>query len=361
MSDSPRTWVLLDDRPGNSTQTLGLVRSLGWPFEIVQLHFGGLARLHPVLMGASRRVLDRSRSDALEPPWPDLVIAAGGRTAAVSRWIRRQSGGATRIVQLGRRGGAAAKHFDLVATPRNARLRPHPKRIETLLPLCRIDPTGLEDAADAWRERLELAASPRIAVLVGGASALYRFEPEDAAALARKVHALARETGGSVWVSTSRRTGKAATDQLAESLPDAAWFHDWSRDSEDNPFLAYLALADWIVVTGESESMLAEVCATAKPVLIYPLEPARAPTWRRRLGEVIVARAQRKGGGLCAWLIASGLVLPPRRLEALHRDLIANGRVDAFKKPPRGTHREPLMEVEEVAARVRSLFESSAP
>jgi mitochondrial fission protein ELM1 len=39
----PKTWVLLDERPGNSTQSLGLAQTLGWPFETINLNFNSLA------------------------------------------------------------------------------------------------------------------------------------------------------------------------------------------------------------------------------------------------------------------------------------------------------------------------------
>ena len=85
---SPRVWVLGDDRPGNATQSLGLAETLGWPLEQRQIQPGPLSRLHNRLLGGSRLGIDLSRSDPLEPPWPDLVIAAGRRSAPVALWIR---------------------------------------------------------------------------------------------------------------------------------------------------------------------------------------------------------------------------------------------------------------------------------
>ncbi len=368
----PRTWVLLDERPGNSTQSLGLAQTLGWPFETYYLHFGPMAKIHSAVLGGSTLGVDRRRSDAFGPPWPDLVIAAGGRTAPVSRWIRGKSGGRTRTVHLGRRGGARAACFDLVVTPGNARLWPHPRRMVTLLPTNRIDPETLRRAAQRWQPSFDAQPAPRIALLVGGATPLFRFGPDEARQLGGQVAALARDTGGSVFVSTSRRTGGPATRELAKALPDAAIFHRWSPGAEDNPFLGLLALADWIVVTGDSESMLAEACATSRPVSIYALPPVGRATPRRRMGEALVARAMqcRPAGpeaterlpwtlaGCCAWSISSGWIMPPRDLDGLRENLIASGRVHAFGDQPESGAVEPLREVENVAARVRKLFET---
>ncbi|MEZ5919300.1 MAG: ELM1/GtrOC1 family putative glycosyltransferase [Alphaproteobacteria bacterium] len=37
---------------------------------------------------------------ALEPPWPDLLIASGRKSIAASRYIRKMSGGKTLTVQI---------------------------------------------------------------------------------------------------------------------------------------------------------------------------------------------------------------------------------------------------------------------
>ena len=39
----------------------------------------------------------------------------------------------------------------------------------------------------------------------------------------------------------------------------------------ENPYFGYLALADAIVVTGDSVAMVSEACATGKPVHVYGL------------------------------------------------------------------------------------------
>ena len=123
--------MLRDDRPGNTTQSLGLAEALGWPYEVKQLRCRAAAALHNRWLGASLAGIDRDASTALEPPWPDLVIAAGRRTAPVAQWIRAQSRGRTRIVALGRKAGDDAERFDRVVTPSYARLFAHPRRIET--------------------------------------------------------------------------------------------------------------------------------------------------------------------------------------------------------------------------------------
>ena len=53
-----------------------------------------------------------ARSKTLRPPWPDVVISTGWRTVPITRWIAEQSGGRTRTVQMGRKGGDVVERFD---------------------------------------------------------------------------------------------------------------------------------------------------------------------------------------------------------------------------------------------------------
>jgi hypothetical protein len=370
----PAVWVLADDRPGNATQSIGLAEALGWPFERVDLSFSPLVYLPNPLLGASRRVLARASRERLCPPWPDLVIAAGRRTAPVARWISEETRGRTRIVQLGRKGANPADPFDLAISPEHARLCPHPNRFETAGALTHIRKSKLNDAARQWEYLFAPHPSPRIALLVGGPSQNYSFTPEEALAMARGVATMAARAGGSVFVTTSRRTGTAQTDAIARGIPDAAHFHRWSPEQKpsENPFLGYLALADVLVVTGESESMLAEASASEKSVHIYPLAPRR-PTLLVRLGAALVDRVvglaesrPRNNRGttrpqqglelLCSRLIARGFVRPQRDLAGVHETMVSRGLARMFDgslgdAPPVGHS-----EVEDAADRVRAMM-----
>ena len=81
----------------------------------------------------------------------------------------------------------------------------------------------------------------------------------------------ARETGGSVLVSTSRRTGAAAEQALRGALAGVPVHFHGSGAAGDNPYLGYLAWADELVVTADSESMLVECASLGKPLSIHPL------------------------------------------------------------------------------------------
>ena len=365
----PSVWVLADDRPGNTTQSTGLADALGWPYEVKRLTPGLLSRLHNRLLGASRSGLDASRSAPLAPPWPELVIAAGRRTAPVALWIREQSCGRTRLVQLGRKGADDADRFDLAVTPAFCRLFPHPKRFETSAALHAVSRSRLRDAALLWQERFAAAPAPRIALLVGGTSGQYRLDAAVARRLAADVLRFAEQLGGSVFATTSRRLSRAATDALCDALAGRAFVHRWRPDDRENPYLGILALADAIVITGDSESMLAEATAHGRPLYVYALPERTSFRALSMLREWVVARAQAQPSNqrgtarpqqglerLCARAIERGLVRPTRDLGRLHATLYRRGVARPFGKPFAPTDGAQLQDLEAVAARVRSLL-----
>lgn len=370
----PNVWVLTDDRPGNTTQSVGLADELGWRYQPIELRFRPTVYLPNPILGASIHFLSRRSRQLLQPPWPDLVIGAGRRTAPVARWIADRSRGRTRIVQLGRKGANPAEHFDLAVSPSHARLCPHPKRLETAGALTRIRRQTLAEAALRWQPLFADQPAPRIAVLVGGESHRCAFGPDEAEKLARQVAAMSEAAGGSVFVTTSRRTGAAAADAMERALPDVAHFHRWipGQSPEENPYLGYLALADVLVVTGESESMLAEAAASGKCVQIYPLPRRREGAATRlvmALVDRIVTMAEREPlnnrgttrpqQGLelfCSRLVERGYVRPHRDLGAIHRTMVRRGLARIFDGTLGDAVQKGHSEIEDVADRVRRMM-----
>lgn len=368
----PAVWVLTDDKPGHTSQSLGLAEELKWPYEVKTIRFTSWGLLTSYLRDASLAGVDKARSATLASPWPDLVIATGRRLAPVACWIKEQSRGRTRLVHL-RKGGEQAERFDLVVSHVHFCLPPHPRRIETIAPLNPINPQKLAQAAERWQEVFRDAPRPRIALLVGGTSATHRWDVETARRLGEEVRAFARAAGGSLFVTTSPRTGPAATEALQRELGEVSLFYRWQPGGRENPYLGFLALADVLIVTGESESMLAEAAATGKPLYIYPLPVHRLGLWARcqewlvacaqtpRLNTRGIPRPQEGWQYLCARLLERGLIQPRRDLDLLHRALVQHGVARFFGAPLSLTCGPPLREVDRVAHRVRAFMGDVGP
>jgi mitochondrial fission protein ELM1 len=267
MSDeSVPVWVLADDRAGNVSQALGVAEALALPFAVKTIRYDRWAKLPNLLRGAGLIGIEAESRTALVPPWPRLVIAAGRRTAPVARWIKRQCG--ARLVQIMDPGGPGRDDFDLIAIPAHDRPRPAANVLEIIGAPHRVGPARLTEEAKRWESAFAALPRPWIAVIVGGATRQRPFPVDMAEDLGRRVAALAAAAHGSVLLTTSRRTGAAQSQALAAALPEPRWLHLYGQPG-DNPYFGFLALADAIVVTGDSVSMCCEACAAPAPVFIW--------------------------------------------------------------------------------------------
>lgn len=212
------------------------------------------------------RALDPS-GDTLGPPWPDLVIACGRSTVALARAVKRASGGKTFWVQIQDPRFSRAE-VDLVVAPRHDRARGS-NIFSTLGAVHRVTEPKLAAAATRLGPRFAALPRPLLAVLIGGDNGVYRLTDAGFGRLCDQLTALAGQGFGLV-ITPSRRTGAAKTALLQErlkGLPAIIW-----DGSGENPYLAMLALADAILVTADSVSMVSEAAATGKPVYVIALE-----------------------------------------------------------------------------------------
>jgi uncharacterized protein len=267
MSSDPAVWVLHDGKAGMASQAVGLAEATGFSFieKPLAVRFPW-SRLPPQVWLAPFWAV-REAGMRLAPPWPDLVIACGRNAAAPALAIRRSSGDRSIAAQI-QEPEIGHDEFDLIVVPEHDRLR-GPRVIVTRGAVHRVTPVRL----DAARSRfLALAAMPRpiLSVLIGGSNRTYRLTLRRLGEIADALRRILRDDGGSLLVTTSRRTGAAGLTLLREKLthlPASIW-----DGTGENPYFAYLALADALLVTADSVSMISEAAATGKPVHVVDLD-----------------------------------------------------------------------------------------
>ncbi len=367
----PNIWILSDGKVGHTTQCETLAQTLGWPYVIKQVAFNKLNThqkkiwtiLPPNLYG-----MNQDASDPLTPPWPDVVMAAGWRTAPIARWIARESSGHSRSIQIGRNGGICAELFDIVVTPSYYQFLPHPNRIETLAPLNSPNTTPSSTVQEQWPNLFNNTPHPRIILVIGGSTKRFSLTAKQAREIGKQIVDLAQECRGTIFAVTSPRTSHEVTQAIEDALSPPHSVHRWTPNQTANPYYAYLLGGDIIVVTGESESMLAEAASLGKPVYIIPI-PERQANWVTSLNEWIVQRAHsrplNKRGTvrpqqgiekICSRLLQLGLVQPRRSLTQFHQSLIQQGIALPFGEPLRNGTRPQLREGEKVAEKIQDIL-----
>ncbi|MAH84903.1 MAG: hypothetical protein CBB68_11490 [Rhodospirillaceae bacterium TMED8] len=284
MTRSRGIWVLADERQGNRSQVIGVAKALKQPFLIKEIRYNWLACIPNILLGASFASATRETRLILPPPWPRLVISAGRRTGPIARAIKRKSGGSVRLIQI-MNPGSGAEEFDLIALPTHD-LPTHGKNTMSIVGAPNeLNEQELLCAYDYWHDKLCNLTKPRIALVVGGSTRRRVFSDRMARELGEQVANMARSLGGTVMLTTSRRTGGAATELInALDCPKRVFL--WG-DYKENPYKGFLALADMIIVTGDSVSLCSEACSTPAPVYIYAPEGLISPKHKRFLDQLI--------------------------------------------------------------------------
>lgn len=321
--------VITDGAAGNERQALALAQALRLTPVVHRIALRAPWRwIGPAQTRGVRFALPRRQWRALSRPWPALAIGCGRHAAVVTRALREASGGATYAVQiLDPRIDPA--HFDLVIAPRHDRLDA-PNVIQTMGSLHPIDDTRLAAARDAFPLFAKLE-QPRTVLLVGGPRRGLELDMAWMTTLIETIERWHARDGGSVLISTSRRTPTEWRERLRGAFRHGCTCF-WGGDADGaNPYAGYLAYADRIVVTPDSVNMLSEACATGVPV--FSSLPANAPA----------------------------------KLAAFHAELTDQGwlqeihAADADKDRSTLRHVPPLREISTVASKVWHQIEATRP
>lgn len=257
-------WIITEGMAGTENQCLGVAEAMGLMPVIKRIGLRQPWKALSPFIGFEQAW--SFTGDKLKAPWPDLVISSGRKAIAAARYIRRQNGDKTFIVQI-QDPRMRATTFDLVAVPAHDRLRGHNVFVTTATPN-RITAQRLHDGRQDFAAILRSVPNPRVAVLIGGTSKTYTITPENMKTLAAQLKELDR-LGYGLMVTASRRTGEENLLTLKNALHSTkAYLWDGRGD---NPYFGLLGWADYIVVTADSASMISEAASTGKPVYVIPL------------------------------------------------------------------------------------------
>ncbi len=253
-------WAVTTGEAGMRTQARGLAATVA--DVVVEKAVGG--RLAWPWTG-------RPPEPPLTQPWPDIMITCGRRAAPHAIAVKRASGGKTLIVHVqdprARRGA-----FDLIVAMDHDRIVAGGNVIKVPTALHDLTAENLAAAGRDWRDRFAALPRPLTGVMIGGDVKGRAFTIEDGL---RLIAGLKRRRGsGGLAITPSRRTPQPVKDMLTDAYAGdrGVFLGDLGGD---NPYRAIIALADRLVVTGDSVSMVSEAVATPLPVEVFDLRITR--------------------------------------------------------------------------------------
>lgn len=268
------------------------------PCEIVTKRItwkGGTGRLPWWLIPLPLKAL--TPESGVAPPWPDLWIAAGRATLPFSLRMRGWSKGETFVVQI-QDPRTPLSPYDLVIPPRHDRLEG-----ENVFPILgspgRVTPERLAEDLRRFEHAIAPLPHPRVAVIVGGKSKAHDLSAERAAKIAREIEEAVLQSRGSVMVSFTRRTppeAQALMEARLKHLPGVIW-----DGGGDNPYFAFLAAADYVLVTEDSTNLATDAASTGKPVFVLAMDGESAKLRRFHEDLERIGAARPFGGAFHTW------------------------------------------------------------
>ncbi len=283
-----RALVIGSGKAGHETNAKGVAEALGAETEFRRIApralFERLAPWGPMDF--------RERGVFLKRPLPDIVIACGRATVPYIRAMKKAGGERLFAVFL-QDPRASRRSMDLIWAPAHDRLR-GPNVLTTLTSPHPFSARRLAAARAAPDVRLVGLARPRCAIVLGGPSGAQHFTPADVERLREAARAIVGQ-GYSVMATPSRRTPPellAAVRDGAAGQPAFVW-----DGAGENPYPAMLALADAILVTGDSANMVGEAVATGAPVHIFEPGGGASPKLAAMIGGLIAIGAARRFAG----------------------------------------------------------------
>lgn len=263
-------WILSDGKKGTENQSVGLANAMGWKnylLKPIDVKFPWTL-LPPRLWFDPLKAVKKSKELFPDNTWPDILIAAGRICAAVAAEIRRQAQGKTFVIFI-QDPYMDPKNFDVVITPEHDDIQGD-NVIKVFGALHNVTADKLKKASSHHNNLIEYLPKPRVAVLIGGKNRHYKMTPALMEQYGSQLRHIAKRKTISYMVTGSRRTPVACLQAFKKGLGSAPAFV-WNGRG-DNPYYAFLAAADIVIVTSDSVSMVSEAMFTNKPLYVMELE-----------------------------------------------------------------------------------------
>ncbi|MBI4431182.1 MAG: mitochondrial fission ELM1 family protein [Candidatus Omnitrophica bacterium] len=286
--------VLLDEKAGHSTQSgavLNLVkktyRNQDPETEILEnkilVRYKSLFHrwaahvltflLLPWLQGRLGLItwtLERNSARAIETTYADIVISAGSANLPIHAAYAKENR-AKKIVVMKPSFPYSLLRYEVAIIPEHD--RPSAVRESFYIDLAPnlVDGTLLEEAGRKLREGQNLPDGHYIALLLGGDTKSYELDLLKLDFIFREINHAAERFGAKLLVTTSRRTPDRVEKLVREHFASSTLCRLLIIANErniDGAVYGMMSLAEAIVVTEDSISMISESIQSGKPVLV---------------------------------------------------------------------------------------------
>lgn len=283
-----RALILSDGKAGHENQSKKLVEFLGYQendYDVLVLkrkRFGKvLSFVNPISITSESQVL---KTTIENNPDYEIVVGAGTVPRLILLWIKKKYPHLKTICLMDpkRKYGK----YDVVAIPTHDKIKYKGDNVIRYTgALSSLSKKDLADARLKFKDEFSSFRKPLIGVLIGGKAKGYEFGPKKAKALVSKILSVGNAVQGSIYATTSRRTGGQQADYIYSTLTKKGF--SVYKGEGVNPYRGILAYSDILIVTPETVSMLTEAVASGAKVLIFDKDGVKGKRVKRFVSELL--------------------------------------------------------------------------
>lgn len=313
-------WCLTDGTTGMRHQALAVASAMKWDrcsdFRDIVI------TPHPVLRYAPRLARwwgQLPLTLAAKPPhirincttdFPQIIVTCGRRMAGLSIALKaraKQQGAQLKTIHL-QDPRLSPQYFDILIVPHHDPARGK-NVIVTKAALNRLNRPLIDAASKKLPKHWRSAASPRVAVLIGGENRRYTISDKMANDMADQLARFAKSNNANLFLIPSRRCPETVWHILQSVLKHTNLYAN--EKQQPNPYPGVLGIADIVIVTSDSINMVSEAAYTGKPVMIA--------YWRSETGRIAKFHQTMQRAGHCLPLTEKLSKQKPVRLDEIQR------------------------------------------
>ena len=254
--------AILDNRIGNRNQLLAILDELNLPYKILEVKYNWLANLPNFILqifGGCQHIKDFDVQKIKIKP--NLILSCGRRTFPLACKLKHIFLDTNYFIHLMYpKLSFNISRCNLIFTPFHDYVKESKQVIKTL---------GSPAPLDIIKNKKSPYNTPAISILIGGNHGRYKLKPTTINYMITET--LKKIKQGSILISTSRRTPdniiKLIDQWSQKNKVFKVTFHP-KYNNKKNPIKELISCADEFVVTGDSVSMVSQLCQYKKPVRI---------------------------------------------------------------------------------------------
>ncbi len=201
--------------------------------------------------------------------YADVVISCGSSLQDVNIWIKKENKAKSVLIM---KPSVSQDLFDAIILPQHDKVLSGERIFVTEGALSAIRQEDLSKESQKLNSELVLDRySMKIGLLVGGDTTKIQFQPALFEKWMQSLQQFCVQKSAAVIATSSRRTPIWAEQVMKNHFLDKAvcpYLIIANEANREGGVSAILGLCDWVIVTGESMSMVSEAVMAGKPVLV---------------------------------------------------------------------------------------------